>query len=107
MKKKIVSILLAVIFLSSVAYAATYRHPNGRSWVKNTENWHQLTYTGEAFARKGNRMAQVTYYRNNRYLGGAFAYVDSWRNAASDYDKIVIWDSLNPWAAKTKFYYNL
>ncbi|RSU13453.1 hypothetical protein CBF27_04555 [Vagococcus acidifermentans] len=88
-------------------YAATYKSSNGRSWVRNTENWHQLSYFGETYAQKGNRMAQITYYRSGKYIAGAYAYVDSWRNVTSDYDSVTVWDSLNSWAPKTTFYYSL
>ncbi|MGY3749200.1 hypothetical protein [Vagococcus acidifermentans] len=52
-------------------------------------------------------MAQITYYRSGKYIAGAYAYVDSWRNVTSDYDSVTVWDSLNSWAPKTTFYYSL
>lgn len=52
-------------------------------------------------------MAQITYYRNGRYLNGAYAFVDSWSSANYDYDSRTVWDSLNPWAAKTTYRYDL
>ena len=78
---------------------------SGPKWVANTENWHQLSYFGEAYTVKGYGGAQITYYRNNNYVGGAYAYVDTWRTEKTDYQTVTIWDSLNPVAPKTIYYY--
>lgn len=105
-KKIVVVLLLASFFLTSITALAAEWHRNG-SYVKNVENWHQLTYTGSVRAKKGNRMAQITYYRSGKNLGGAYAFVDSWNPATYAYDSRTIWDSLNPGAPKTTFTYNL
>ena len=86
-----------------VAFAISYW--SGPKWVANTENWHQLSYFGEAYTVKGYGGAQITYYRNNNYVGGAYAYVDTWRTEKTDYQTVTIWDSLNPVAPKTIYYY--
>lgn len=108
MKKKLIilALLLANLVATDTVYAQTYS--NGQKWVRNTENWHQLSYFGEAFTVWGVGGAQITYYRNGAYLGGAYAYVDTWRtDTSTDYGSVTIWDSLNPLAAKTTFYYSL
>jgi len=108
MKKKVLVLSLLVLGMvtSSTVYAA--KITNGPRWVQNTENWHQLSYFGEAYTIKGYGTAQITYYRNNIYVGGAYAHVDPWRtDKNSDYQTVTIWDSLNPISPKTKWYYSL
>ncbi|GGG29435.1 hypothetical protein GCM10007425_25070 [Lysinibacillus alkalisoli] len=105
--KKIKITLMIVMFVftfSLVVYAA--KHTSGSKWVKNPENWHQLSYFGEAYTVKGYGKSQITYYRNGSYVSGAYAYVDSWSSANSNYTNVTVRDSLNPWAAKTTYYYS-
>mgnify|MGYP003434365813 FL=1 len=103
MKKLVLALVAAVFLFPVVAFATSYW--SGPKWVANTENWHQLSYFGEAYTVKGYGGAQITYYRNNNYVGGAYAYVDTWQTAKSDYQTVTIWDSLNPVAPKTIYYY--
>ena len=105
-KKLIITLLCISLFAVASKVLAAEWHRKG-SYVKNVENWHQLTYTGSVRAKKGNKMAQITYYRNGRYLNGAYAFVDSWSSANYDYDSRTVWDSLNAWAAKTTYRYDL
>ena len=49
--------------------------------------------------------ADVKYLIQPIYVGGAYAYVDTWRTEKTDYQTVTIWDSLNPVAPKTIYYY--
>ena len=98
-------LLAASLFFTVTVFAVQYNNGRSTAWVKNEENWTQLYYKGTAYAKKGSR-AQITYYRKGNYLGGAYAYLDSWRTESSITDTCTIWDSLNPVAEKTVFYYS-
>jgi len=97
-------VLFFGLFVTSTVFASQYYNSNKTAWVKNEEKI-QLYYKGTAYTKKGSR-AQITYYRNGAYLGGAYAYLDSWRTESSITDTCTIWDSLNPVAAKTTWYYS-
>ncbi|MFZ1353003.1 MAG: hypothetical protein WAS52_00330 [Enterococcus aquimarinus] len=103
MKKRKVSLFLLVasMTITSTAFAAMHQSANGRSWVKNTENWTQLSYFGEAYTLVGGS-ARISYFRSNKPIGSITAYVT---NGSSDYKSITIRDSLNPIAPKTKYSY--
>ncbi|NLM67380.1 MAG: hypothetical protein GX180_09435 [Enterococcus sp.] len=81
-------LLVASLFFTATVFAAQYNNGRGTAWVKNEENWTQLYYKGTAYAQKGSR-AQITYYRNGSYLGGAYAYLDSWRQESSIFKNYV------------------
>jgi len=75
-------LLVVNLVFTATVFAVQYNNGKGSTWVKNEENWTQWYYKGTAYARKGSR-AQITYYRNGTYLGGAYAYLDSRRQESS------------------------
>lgn len=105
MKKKLLTLITIAVLIPTIsALAAT--HSNGPKWVRNTENWHQLSYFGEAYTRLGRGPSKILYYRNGQYIGGAIAAVVT-IGPNEDYKNVTIWDSLNPWAPKTEYTYYL
>ena len=85
MKKLVLALVAAVFSFPVVAFATSYW--SGPKWVANTANWHQLSYFGEAYTVKGYGGAQITYYRNNNYVGGAYAYVCVLQDLSTQYCK--------------------
>lgn len=105
-RKIIVAVLMTMTLTTSVTVlAATYGdYYNG---VRNTEIF-QVQYFGEAWTTRRGHTTWIKYYRSGRYVGGAIAMKDSWRPASDRvYSSVNIWDSFNPWAPKTQFYYKL
>ena len=51
MKKLVLALVAAVFLFPVVAFATSYW--SGPKWVANTENWHLLSYFGEAYTVKG------------------------------------------------------
>ncbi len=47
MKKLVLALVAAVFLFPVVAFATSYW--SGPKWVANTENWHLLSYFGEAY----------------------------------------------------------
>jgi hypothetical protein len=107
LSKTIITIftLLLTLVIGEIAIAAT--HGNYSNGVRSTEHY-QLYYHGEAWTTRNGNTTWIRYYRNNTYLGGAVAMKDSWRPASDRvYEAVTVWDSMNPWAAKTIYRYKL
>ncbi|GGI66633.1 hypothetical protein ACFQOY_05335 [Enterococcus alcedinis] len=91
-------LLVASMTVTTIAFAATYQHPGGRGWARNTENWHMLSYFGEAYAHSGG-VTKITYTDSKGVVLGTRT-----AQGNADYKSITVYDSLNPFANKTEFY---
>lgn len=103
-KTILLATVLATLAGGITVHAATHSYGSWSHGAKSTERWHQLNYLGEAYTTLPGRTAGIYYYRNGAYLGGAETYKDPWISSGTRlYNSVVIWDSFNWNAPKTKF----
>ena len=98
-------LLFSLMVTGRAILARTYG--NDQSGVRNTEQWHQLSYFGEAWTQRAGQSARISYRRNGVKLKTISVYKGNWRrDSYKCYNSGIVWDSLNPVAPKTTFIYS-